>query len=149
MKRCSTLLVFRKIKSKPHLLGCLNLKWPPSLSKNVEILEASCITNGIISGTTTLEKTTWQFLKMLSSSALQYTSERAENSLHANTCVWVFIAAFFIRAEKQKQPEYLSTDEGKPNVCSVTQSCLTLYNPMNCSPPGFSVHGIFQARILE
>ena len=61
----------------------------------------------------------------------------------------MFIAAFFIRAEKQKQPEYLSTDEGKPNVCSVTQSCLTLYNPMNCSPPGFSVHGIFQARILE
>ena len=30
----------------------------------------------------------------------------------------------------------------------VTQSCLTLYNPMDCGPPGFSVHGI-QARILE
>ena len=29
------------------------------------------------------------------------------------------------------------------------QSCLTLYNPKDCSPPGFSVHGIFQARILE
>ena len=26
------------------------------------------------------------------------------------------------------------------------QSCLTLYNPMGCSPPGSSVHGIFQAR---
>ena len=34
-------------------------------------------------------------------------------------------------------------------VCSVTQSCLTLCNPMDCSPPGFSVHGISQARILE
>ena len=34
-------------------------------------------------------------------------------------------------------------------VCSVNQSCLTLCNPMDCSPPGFSVHGIFQARILE
>ena len=32
---------------------------------------------------------------------------------------------------------------------SVTQSCLTLRDPMNCSPPGSSVHGIFQARILE
>ena len=32
---------------------------------------------------------------------------------------------------------------------SVAQSCPTLCNPMNCSPPGSSVHGIFQARILE
>ena len=31
----------------------------------------------------------------------------------------------------------------------VTQSCLTLYNPMDCSPPGSSVHGILQARRLE
>ena len=31
----------------------------------------------------------------------------------------------------------------------VTQSYPTLSNPMDCSPPGSSVHGIFQARILE
>ena len=31
----------------------------------------------------------------------------------------------------------------------VTQSCPTLRDPINCSPPGSSVHGIFQARILE
>ena len=31
----------------------------------------------------------------------------------------------------------------------VAQSCLTLSNPMDCSLPGFSVHGIFQARVLE
>ena len=31
----------------------------------------------------------------------------------------------------------------------VTQSCLILCNPMDCSPPGSSIHGIFQARILE
>ena len=29
------------------------------------------------------------------------------------------------------------------------QSCLTLCDTMDCSPPGFSVHGILQARILE
>ena len=29
------------------------------------------------------------------------------------------------------------------------QSCLTLCDPMNCSLPGFSVHGILQARTLE
>ena len=31
----------------------------------------------------------------------------------------------------------------------VTQSCLTLWDPIDCSLPGSSVHGIFQARILE
>ena len=31
----------------------------------------------------------------------------------------------------------------------VAQSCPTLWDPMDCSPPGSSVHGIFQARILE
>ena len=31
----------------------------------------------------------------------------------------------------------------------VTQSCLTLSDPMDCSPPGCSVHGIFQARVLD
>ena len=29
------------------------------------------------------------------------------------------------------------------------QSCSTLCDPMDCSPPGSSVHGIFQARVLE
>ena len=31
----------------------------------------------------------------------------------------------------------------------VAQSCPTLRDPMDCSPPGSSVHGIFQARVLE
>ena len=31
----------------------------------------------------------------------------------------------------------------------VTQSCPTLCDPMGCGLPGFSVHGIFQARVLE
>ena len=34
-------------------------------------------------------------------------------------------------------------------VCSFAQSFLVLWDPMDCSPPGFPVHGIFQARILE
>ena len=34
-------------------------------------------------------------------------------------------------------------------VCSVTQTCPTLCDPMDCSLPGSSVHGIFQARRLE
>ena len=31
----------------------------------------------------------------------------------------------------------------------VTQSCLTLRDPMDCSLPGSSIHGIFQAKVLE
>ena len=34
-------------------------------------------------------------------------------------------------------------------MCVVAQSCLTLWDPMDCSPLDFSVHRIFQARILE
>ena len=31
----------------------------------------------------------------------------------------------------------------------VVQSCLTLSDPVDCSLPGSSIHGVFQARILE
>ena len=31
----------------------------------------------------------------------------------------------------------------------VAQSCPTLSDPMDCSPPGSSIHGIFQARVLD
>ena len=31
-------------------------------------------------------------------------------------------------------------------LCSVTQSCLTLQDPMDCSPPGSSVHGDFPGK---
>jgi len=31
----------------------------------------------------------------------------------------------------------------------IAQSCLTLSDAMDCSPPGSSTHGIFQARVLE
>ena len=35
------------------------------------------------------------------------------------------------------------------NGREVAQSCPTLHDPMDCSPPGSSIHGIFQARVLE
>ena len=37
----------------------------------------------------------------------------------------------------------------KKSESEVAQSCLTLCDPMNYSLPGSSIHGIFQARILE
>ena len=37
----------------------------------------------------------------------------------------------------------------KVKESEVAQSCLTLCNPLDCSLPGSSIHGIFQARLLE
>ena len=34
-------------------------------------------------------------------------------------------------------------------AAKLLQSCPTLSDPMDCSPPGSSVHGIFQAKVLE
>ena len=48
---------------------------------------------------------------------------------------------------KKLEPLYVCVCVG---VCViVTQSCMTLYDPMGYSPPGSSVHGILQTRILE
>ena len=46
-------------------------------------------------------------------------------------------------------PDSLGPLETCMHACPVIQSCLTLCDFMDCSPPGSSVHGIFQARILE
>ena len=43
----------------------------------------------------------------------------------------------------------LWTTELTELVCVCAHSCQTLHDPMDCSPPGSSVHGILQARILE
>ena len=45
----------------------------------------------------------------------------------------------------------LGNNLGRPCIktCLVTQSCPILCDPMDCSPPGSSVHGDFQVRILE
>ena len=39
--------------------------------------------------------------------------------------------------------------KGKKVKILVTQLCPTLCNPVDCSPPGSSIHGILQSRILE
>ena len=42
-----------------------------------------------------------------------------------------------------------SSNHERKKESEVTQSCPTLCDPMDCSLPGSSIHGIFQARILE
>ena len=51
----------------------------------------------------------------------------------------------------EKEMKSFSTKDS-PSPCmraQLLQSCLTLCKLMDCSPPGSSVHGILQARILE
>ena len=56
--------------------------------------------------------------------------------IQKETCTPLFIAALFTIA--------------KTCACVLRpQLCPTLCNPIDCSPPGSTVHGIFQARILE
>ena len=58
-----------------------------------------------------------------------------------------------IRIRKEKVKLSLLADDMiihmKNFKSEVPQSCLTLCDPMDCSLPGSSVHGIFQARVLE
>ena len=59
----------------------------------------------------------------------------------------------FFGAQPSFQLSHLCMTTGKTmqgkKESEVTQSCPTLCDPMDCSLPGFSIHGIFQARVLE
>ena len=54
--------------------------------------------------------------------------------------IYLVTGFFFFSSTSLFLPTHLP-----PPSCTHSQSC----NPMDCSPPGFSVHGLFQARILE
>ena len=77
----------------------------------------------------------------------------------ANKVVRVmFKGLFFFKWEKKNQFYETDTSLWKMKVSTLKKkrnwkrkllSCVWLYDPMDCSPSGFSVHGILQARILE
>ena len=54
----------------------------------------------------------------------------------------------FNKKEWNLQKRY-STSEDIKNENEIAQLCPTLCDPMDCSPSGFSIHGILQARVLE
>ena len=62
-----------------------------------------------------------------------------ESTVHLNVQVECL---FFLNLESGAHRFWAINEEC---VCSVTQLCLTLCDPMNCSPPVSSIHGIFQA----
>ena len=55
----------------------------------------------------------------------------------------------FSRQEHWSGLPFPSPMQESEDESEVTQLCLTLRDHMDCSPPGSSVHGIFQARVLE
>ena len=58
-------------------------------------------------------------------------------------------AAVYGVAQSRTWLKWLSSSSSSIVYCEVTQSCPTLFDPVGCSLPGFSVHRILQARILE
>ena len=60
-----------------------------------------------------------------------------------------FLSFIFLLSRTHLNDAFLQ-DTNLTTVCVKSlQLCPTLCNPMNCSPPGSSVHGILQAKILE
>jgi len=55
----------------------------------------------------------------------------------------------FSRQEYWSGMPFSSPKHEVENEREVAQSCLTPSDPMDCSLPGSSIHGIFQARVLE
>ena len=91
--------------------------------------------------------------------------KRNEEYVHPKTCTWVFTEAIFIISKAKLKLTKMSVSKWinkcvlvystKYNEILVSLDCLTakscpaLCDPMDCSPPGSSLHGIFPARILE
>ena len=63
------------------------------------------------------------------------------------TVRWWFIFSFYF-IKKSNISVIIKGSESK-SESEVAQSCPTLFDPVDCSPPGCSVHGIVQARVLE
>ena len=76
--------------------------------------------------------------------AFKLAAEQHEFKLHRATYVKIFPTINSMLLHELWLVE--STDAV---FVSVTQLCLALCNPMDCSPPGSSIHGTLQARILQ
>ena len=63
-----------------------------------------------------------------------------------------FLSLIYVLSQKGQSLRWQGESNSLQDVCSacsVSKSCPTLYDPMDYSPPGSSVHGISQTRILE
>ena len=56
---------------------------------------------------------------------------------------------YIVESDIKNDAKVVSFKVKMKSESEATQSCLTLFDPMGGSLPSFSVHGIFQARVLE
>ena len=89
------------------------------------------------------------------------TSQSTTHPAHSEVTAWLFSAKFTLYclllsgkvflSETGVTADFILSGQGRIlQDCSlVTQSCLTLCDPMDCSLPGSSVHGILQATVLR
>ena len=89
----------------------------------------------------TVRTTPWRLLLLLSRSVVsdsvrpqRWQRPSSWDSLSKNTGVGCYFLLQCVKVKSESE---------------VAQSCPTRSDPMDCSPPGSSVHGIFQARVLE
>ena len=73
---------------------------------------------------------------------MEYSSAIKKNTFESVLMRWM-------KLEPIIQSEVSQKEKHQYSMKAVTQSCLTLCDHMDCSPPVSSVHGISQARILE
>ena len=59
-----------------------------------------------------------------------------------------FLLLFYFYVNSAERQSYTSKGNRKKQS-EVAQSCPTLSDPVDCSPPGSSIHGIFQVRVLQ
>ena len=69
------------------------------------------------------------------------------SSAHANITVWEAQQSWL--AQKKKAPMKMEAPPKPARTSACVLGCLTLFDPMDCSPPGSSICGIFQVRVLE
>ena len=158
-----------KLLSRVWLLAvaqsCLTLSDPMDCSLpgsyvqgifKARVLEWGAIAFSGVHGLRVVNHTSFQYLKHLTvnlQSTFDFTLNRQKVSLTAQySCLsrlflefkgnWTGMELTLLNSITQQQSAlYLCV--------LVTQSCLMLCHPVDCSPPGFSVHGVLQARIVE
>ena len=106
----------------------------------IAIVRQDCATN------------TFTSLQPFNNVVLVSTVQQSESAthIHISTHFWI---SFQFRSPQSIQQSALSVQQVLISYfytyAKSLQSCLTLCDPMDCSLPGSSVHGILQARILE
>ena len=66
--------------------------------------------------------------------------------LFARHCIWLVLTEIENAWRHSYCPQGVYNRKSESEVA---RSCPTLWDPMDCNPPGSSIHGIFQARVLE